>query len=92
MALIDDVKLALRINASTHNTEINDLISSATADLTLAGINATVVDSLIKRAITLYVKANFGYDNPDAERLNEAYLLLKTHLALSKEYEIEEEV
>ena len=38
MALIDDVKLALRINSSTHNTEINDLISAATADLALAGI------------------------------------------------------
>jgi hypothetical protein len=86
MALIDDVKLALRINASTHNTEISDLIASATADMTLAGIKTTTVDSLIKRAITLYVKANFGYDNPDAERMNQAYLLLKTHLSLSEDY------
>ena len=88
MALIDDVKLALRINSSTHNTEINDLISAATADLALAGIKVTTIDSLIKRAIILYCKTHFGYDNPDAERLGEAYRLLKTHLALAEDYEV----
>lgn len=47
-----------------------------------------VFDSLIKRAITLYVKANFGWDNPDAERLQESYVMLKQHLALSGDYNV----
>lgn len=88
MALIDDVKLALRITNTTHNTEITDLISAATADLTLAGIDTSTVDALIKRAIILYCKTHFGYDNPDADRIGEAYRLLKTHLSLAADYEV----
>lgn len=49
-----------------------------------------VFDSLIKRAITLYVKANFGWDNPDAERLQQSYLMLKQHLSLSGDYNVVE--
>ena len=87
-----DIKTALRI--STNNTafdsEIADLIDAARADLMLAGILPAKVnddnDPLIKRAITVYVKANFGWNNPDAERLQQSYDMLKCHLALSQEY------
>lgn len=89
MAILADVKVALRIAATTNDfdTEIQDLIDSATADLELAGvISADVTDSLIKRAVITYVKANFGYDNPDADRLQKAYDMLKMHLTLSAGY------
>ena len=87
-----DIKTALRI--STNNTafdsEIADLIDAARADLMLAGILPAKAnddnDPLIKRAITVYVKANFGWNNPDAERLQQSYDMLKCHLALSQEY------
>ncbi|NLC03180.1 MAG: phage gp6-like head-tail connector protein [Tissierellia bacterium] len=49
-----------------------------------------VMDSLIQRAITLYVKANFGWDNPDAERLQQSYVMLKQHLSLSGDYNVVE--
>ena len=49
-------------------------------------VEIQVMDPLIKRAIIVYVKANFGWDNPDAERLQKSYDMLKTHLALSAEY------
>lgn len=49
-----------------------------------------VLDVLIQRAITLYVKANFGWDNPDAERLQQSYLMLKQHLSLSGDYNVVE--
>ena len=94
MAILDDVKVALRIAATTtdFDTEIQDLIDAAKADLKLAGVvadKAVDTDTLIKRAITTYCKANFGYDNPDADRLQKAYEMLKMHLTLSADYNTE---
>lgn len=90
MALIDDIKTALRISNTAFDSEITDLISAARSDLVLSGILESKVnddtDPLIKRAITVYVKANFGWNNPDAEKLQQSYNMLKSHLALSQEY------
>lgn len=89
MALLDDVKLALRISSSAFDSEVSDLIAAAQQDLILSGVDPAKVldtDPLIKRAIVTYVKANFGFDNPDAERLQGAYDMLKAHLTLSVEY------
>ena len=87
MALIDDIKISLRISSVAYNTEITDLINACKDDLTLSGINTTAdTEDLIKRCINLYVKANFGWDNPDAERLMKSYEMLKSHLALSADY------
>lgn len=89
MAILDDVKLALRISNTAFNDEINDLIDASTSDLQLVGINSAktvVTDPLIKRAIITYCKANFGWDNPDAERLQKSYEMLRNHLSLSGDY------
>ena len=87
MAILDDVKISLRISSSAYDTEINDLISACKSDLTISGINTTDdTDTLIKRCINLYVKSQFGYNNPDAVKLMESYNMLKNHLALSNDY------
>lgn len=92
MAIIDDVKLALRISQANDafDGEIDDLITAARADLVLSGVDPDKArdddDPLIKRAITIYAKAHFGWDNPDAERLLQSYDMLKMHLTLSGEY------
>ena len=90
MSIINDVKTALRISNTAFDTEINDLIAAARADLKLSGILESKVnddtDPLIKRAITVYVKAHFGWNNPDSEKLQQSYEMLKRHLALSQEY------
>lgn len=87
MALIDDVKMALRITSIEFDPEVQGLIDSALADLQLSGVvNPLETDPLIKRAIITYCKAHFGYDNPEADRFLRAYDLLKMHLALSAEY------
>ncbi|MDD5589474.1 MAG: hypothetical protein PHP92_05440 [Candidatus Nanoarchaeia archaeon] len=89
MAILDDVKISLRISTTitAYNTEINDLISACKADLALSGIyNTSDTDTLVKRAIMTYVKANFGYNNPDSDRLRNAYESLKNHLTLSQDY------
>ena len=87
MPILDDNRIALRISNTAFDSEISDLISAAKKDLELSGIlNVDETDPLIKRAITVYVKANFGWNNPDAEKLQQSYNMLKSHLALSQEY------
>jgi uncharacterized phage protein (predicted DNA packaging) len=92
MSLTSDMKGLLRISASTtaFDTEIEDLIAAAQNDLILAGVLAAKAvddtDPLIKRAVSSYVKANFGLDNPDAEKFQKSYDSLKAHLTLSQEY------
>jgi len=88
--VLAEVKLALRVTTTDFDTEIQSLIDAAVADLTLAGVAAekaqSTTDPLIKRAVVTYCKAHFGYDNPDADRLMEAYNLLKQHLTLAEDY------
>ncbi len=92
MALFDDIKTVLRISSSTlaFDNEINDLIKAAKADMILIGILPEKVndetDPLIKRAISIYCKANFGWNNPDSDKYQKSYSLLRTHLSLSAEY------
>lgn len=90
MAMLDDVKIALRVSHAALNIEIADLIAAARQDLILSGVLPAKANSdtdpLIKRAIITYTKANFGYDNPDADRLMMAYDRLKSHLSLSGDY------
>lgn len=94
MALLDDMKQALRINNTEMDIEVLDLIETAKSEMSNINININKVtdtgemDPLIKRAITLYCKANFGYDNSDAERFAECYKMLKIHLALSADYQV----
>lgn len=96
--MLNSVKGALRISASNSllDGEIIDLIEAARDDLRLSGVLASKViddhDSLIKRAITTYVKANFGFDNAEAERFQRSYESLKAHLTLSQEYTVESDV
>lgn len=98
--LIDDVKAANRI--TTHDDgilgELEDLIEAAKMDLIITGIDAVKVetqnesDPLIKRAIVLYTKAHFGYQNDDAERLSHSYQLLRDKLSMDIDYAAEEVV
>lgn len=88
--MFSSIKQALRLSTDVFDDEINDLIEAARQDLILSGVSETKAsndeDPLIKRAITIYVKAHFGWDNPDAERLQQSYDMLKMHLTLSQEY------
>ena len=92
MPILNDIKTALRISEgnTAYEGEILDLIAAARADLILAGVLPAKTnddnDPLIKRAITVYVKANFGWNNPDSKKLQQSYEMLKRHLALSQEY------
>lgn len=88
--MLEDVKAALRVNGDDLNLEIQDLIEAAKADLILSGVHKDKVidtDPLIKRAVIIYCKAHFGYDDTKiAERFEQSYISLKQHLTLSIEY------
>jgi len=89
MAFIDDVKKVLRISSSAFDTEISNLISAAQEDLKIFSIVPEKVvdtDPLVRNAIITYVKAQFGWDNPDAEKLMTSYESQKSALALVRKY------
>ena len=88
--MLQDIKDALRVSGDDWDAEILDLIDAAKADLILSGVHKDKVvdtDPLIKRAITVYCKAHFGYDDSKiVERFEQSYISLKHHLTLSTEY------
>lgn len=91
MALIDEVKTQLRENGTAHNTEIQALIDSAIIDLTesgVLGVTTSTTDAMIKQAIVLYCKGQYGYENPEAERFTAEYEKHKAKLATLSKYNI----
>lgn len=75
MALLDEVKVALRVTSDAFDTEIRGLIEAAKRDLNRVGVDEALVDSdpLAKMAVVLFAKSRFGYDNSDASRFEDAY-------------------
>lgn len=60
-AIIEKVKVALRIVTDDFNDEIEDLINAAMKDLGIAGVtNDDTTNALIIRAIITYCKIHFG--------------------------------
>ena len=65
MALLDEVKLSLRVTTNAYDSEINGLIESAKLDLGIAGVVLpATLDDVINTAIKTYCKLNFGTPNP----------------------------
>ena len=86
--LTEKMRAALRISSTSEKIteEIEDCIGACKADLQNDGVKViNETDKLIIRAITLYCKAEFGFNN-NAEKFRQSYDTLKTRLALSGEY------
>ena len=88
LTLLDMVKTALRVrNDVFDDTEIVPLIQAAKKDMQVAGVTRVRDDDpLIARAVIAYVKAHFGYDNPEAERFERIYETLKGKLTQISAY------
>jgi|Wag4MinimDraft_12_1082652.scaffolds.fasta_scaffold00095_14 hypothetical protein len=89
MALLEDVKPQLRISETNtaFNSEITGLIEAAKSDLDTKGVlKVDETDQLTIQAIVLYCKANFGYDNPEAERFLKIYESIANKLSQLREY------
>lgn len=93
MSFLSDAKDYLRVSTADTDTEVQDLIDAARQDLILSGVLSTLANSetdpLIRRVVFGYVKANYGWDNPEADRMSNAHLMLKRHLLLSPDYTVE---
>ena len=89
------VRLSVRNTSTAFDSEITDLINAARADLVLGGVLEEKAndesDPLIKKAVTTYVKAEFGLDNEDADRLRASYKEQRNGLTLSDSYIAAEE-
>jgi len=94
MALLDDVKQALRITGSEHNGEIEDLIAAAKAEFVRVGLDPKKVEAasepLIKLAIINYCRAQFDWDHPNIDRLQRTIQQLQANLSLSGDYRAQE--
>ncbi len=90
MALLDDVKIALRVTTDAYDSEINGLIESARKDLQIAGLTADVttsenLDPAVVTAIKTYCKMNFG--NPsNYDNLKSSYDEQKAQMSMSSGY------
>lgn len=86
--MLEKVKLALRIVTAAFDSEINDLIDAALADLGLAGVeNLAQEDPLVIRAVTTYCKAHFGSpEDGEYDRLKAAYDEQKAQLQTATGY------
>lgn len=83
----DDDEIVPLIDAARHELMISGIIpGKVLKDISASKIDGKELDPLVKRAITVYVKANFGWDNPEADRFQASFESLKNHLSLSAEY------
>lgn len=85
--MLEKVKLALRLTTDAFDSELNDLIAGAMADLQhFAGILIEdQSDPLIVRAIVTYCRMNFGSPS-DYERLKASYDEQKAQLQVAAGY------
>ena len=89
--LLKLVKQCLSIveTATLKDEEIKMWIQAGIADLTRQGIVASEIteDSLVRSAIVMFVKANFGnVDIKEKELAQRTYSLLCANLGLSEDY------
>lgn len=90
--LLDACREALRIPAdcTDYDAEIEDLIEAARAHLSAGGVSDEKADddsdSTVRLAIKVYCKANFGMDNPDADRLSQSFDDILTMMKGSSEF------
>ena len=95
MALLDEVKLMLRISHDRLDSEISDLIAAAKNDMERAGVSAVLVtaatDSLVKLAIKTFVMSKMMDSKEKAEGFQESYAYQLDNLRKSAEYNTDPE-
>ena len=87
--LLKTAKQCLSIveTATIKDEEIMMLINAGIADLERQGISNDISNDLIKSAIIMFVKANFGnVDIKEKELAQRTYSLLCANLGLSSDY------
>lgn len=85
--MLTAVKLALRISTNAYDDEIQALIDAAYADLGIAGIDTTILESdpLVVQAVKTYVRMSFG-SPADYDRLKRSYDEQKAQMQTASGY------
>lgn len=87
---LTSIRQYMRLTSTIHDSELEDLVNAARADLVLGGVLPAKAedeqDPLIMRAVATYVKAEFGLDNDDSEKYRASYKEQRNGLALSDSY------
>lgn len=78
MALLDEVRLAVRTASTATDDEIQLWINAAMADMKRVGIREELLDvdtlaALPKAAVVCYAKAHYGYDIDERAQFAEDY-------------------
>lgn len=82
MALLDDIKVALRVVDEGMDAEVQMLVDAALYDMERAGVNPALLElneegnldnALVKKGVTVLCKADFGYDVNEAHRFEASY-------------------
>ena len=90
--LLDACRAALRIPdfVTDYDEEISDVIEAARAELVAGGVADAKAhddsDGRVRLAIKVYVKANFGMDNPDPERFMKSFDAMLTSMSGDSAY------
>lgn len=90
--LLDACRAALRIPGfcNDFDEEIADVIDAARAELVAGGVSDAKAhddeDGRVRLAIKVYVKANFGMDNPDAEKFMRSFETMLTSMSGDSAY------
>ena len=90
--MIDKIKLALRIDDSILDEDIQDTITAAKADLKLCGVAESKIvdtDTLILRAVKTCCKAEYSTNEKESTRYMESYFMIRNHLSMSIDYNVE---
>lgn len=86
MALLDDVRVAVRITSTTFDNELTDLISAAKLDLGISGVELPEeLDALCTMAIKTYCRMNFGSPE-NYDKLKASYDEQKAQLSMATGY------
>lgn len=86
MALLNAVKMALRVMTDAFDDELTELIEAGLMDMGLAGVvNLDTTDSLIRRAVITYCRLHFGQVD-DFDRIKRSYDEQKAQLSTATGY------
>lgn len=84
--------LSIITTATLKDKEIEMWVDAGTEDLKRQGIKVDITNALVKSAIVMYVKSNFGnVDIKEKELSQKTYNLLCSNLGLSSDYKVVED-
>lgn len=78
MALLDNMRMRLRLTTDATDEEIEDEINAAIYDMRRCGVKEALLNMehpnpLVKHAIAAYVHAHYGMDNSEREQFIASY-------------------